>query len=300
MTTTWAKPVDLQGRRAIVTGASVGSLGAATARVLHDWGADVVVTARSDSDAVAAAIGAGVSGRVLDLTDRASVASFADWYDDHCGPDGLDVLVNNAGIHLDLRSSWTEPMLAADGEEIHWRTNYLGTMQLTDRLLPALTRAGRRNGDARVVNVVSKLHARGRNEFLFSPLTPYHSWDAYGLSKLALVHAASQITQRCQADNVRGYAVHPGSVYSNIADRGLEGHRVIGAVRRLLAPVESRLLLSPAAGAQTSVFCATAPDLAPGYYVNCVAAAPSDAAEDDAAATRLWAATAQWIAEQPA
>lgn len=297
MTRRRAQPVDVRGSRAIVTGASPGSLGAATARILREWGADVVITTRDNAEAAARSIGEGVIGRRLDLTDRESVAGFAAWYDAHCGHDGLDRLINNAGIHLDLRSTWKEPYRTSDGEEIHWRTNYLGTMQLTHLLLPAISRAGRRSGDARIVNVVSVLHRRGRNEFLFEPLTPYNSWNAYGQSKLALVHAASQLAARYADDNVRAYAVHPGSVYSNIADRGLEGHRVIGALRRLLAPVESRLLLSPEQGAQTSVFCATAADLAPGYYEDCAAVTPSHEANDATVAARLWDDTVSWVGD---
>jgi NAD(P)-dependent dehydrogenase (short-subunit alcohol dehydrogenase family) len=283
-----ADPVDLLGRRVVVTGASPGSIGAATAALLAQWGARVVITTRSTSDAAAAAIGAGVVGHPLELTDSESVAAFAGWYDEQFGAGGLDVLINNAGIHLDLASRWTEPHLTADGHEIHWRTNYLGTMQLTHLMLPALIRTGQRTGDARIVNVVSALHKRGRNRFLFEPLAPYNSWDAYGQSKLALVHATSQLTARYAEDNVRAYAVHPGSVFSNIADRGLEGHRVIGALRKVLAPVESRMLLSPADGAQTSVFCATAPDLAPGYYRDCAQAEPSPDGSDGDVAARLW------------
>jgi retinol dehydrogenase 12 len=283
-----ADPVDLHGRGVIVTGASPGSIGAATAALLASWGAHVVVTTRSNSDAAAAALGGGVVGHPLELTDGESVATFARWYDEQCGADGLDVLINNAGIHLDLASRWREPHLTADGYEVHWRTNYLGTTQLTHLLLPALIRAGRRTGDARIVNVVSALHKRGRNRFLFEPLTPYNSWAAYGQSKLALVHATSQLTVRYAEDHVRAYAVHPGSVFSNIADRGLEGHRVIGALRKALAPVEARMLLSPADGAQTSVFCATAPDLAPGYYRDCAPSEPSLDGTDGHVAARLW------------
>jgi NAD(P)-dependent dehydrogenase (short-subunit alcohol dehydrogenase family) len=271
-----AAPVDLTGRRIIVTGATPGSLGDATARALQSWGASVVTTSRS-----------GAVGRPLDLADAASVAAFADWYLNE--RDGLDVLVNNAGVHLDLRSTWKQPQLAADGFEIHWRTNYLGTMHLTHLLMPLLLR-----GDApRVVNVVSKLHARGRNEFLFAPLTPYNSWDAYGLSKLALVHATNEIARRCPG--VRAYSVHPGSVYTHIADRGLAGHRLIGALRRVAAPIERRMLLSPTDGAQTSLHCATA-DVPSGYYRDCRAAEPSPAAADDDAARRLWVRTAEWLA----
>lgn len=289
-----AAPVDLYGRRIIVTGASPGSLGAATARALAAWGAQVVITTRSNSLDAARSIGAGVAGHPLDLTDASSVDAFADWYArEH---DGLDVLINNAGAHLDLRAKWKEPQLTADGYEVHWRTNYLGTMHLTHRLLPLVERAAETSGDGRVVNVVSKLHIRGRNEFLFAPLTPYHSWDAYGLSKLALVHAANEIARRYASANVRGYSLHPGSVYTHIADRGLEGQRAISALRRALAPIEARTLLSPEQGAQTSLHCATAPGLPPGYYRNCTLAKPSDEALDGAAAARLWDETAGWIA----
>jgi retinol dehydrogenase-12 len=293
-----AQRVDLTGRTVLVTGASPGSLGHATAQTLADWGARVVVTTRSATDAVAAelaAAGRDVVGHRLDLTDAESVARFADWYVQTVG-DVLDVLVNNAGIHLDLRSKWRAPNRTRDGFEIHWRTNYLGTMHLTQLLLPLLARTGERTGDARVVNVVSKLHVRGRNEFLFAPLEPYNSWDAYGLAKLALVHASNQIADRFAPSHVRAYSLHPGSVYSHIADRGLEGHRVLGAARRVLAPVEARMLLSPEQGAQTTLHCVTAPDLSSGYYRACAAAQPSKDATDRAAGTRLWEETQSWLA----
>lgn len=292
-----ATPVDLTGRTAVVTGTGPGSLGFATAQTLADWGARVVVTTRSATDAVAVRLATGgrtVTGHPLDLTDAASVSRFADWFADTHGS-ALDVLVNNAGVHLDLRSKWTQPRLTADGYEIHWRTNYLGTMHLTARLLPALVAAGTRTGDARIVTVVSKLHVRGRNEFLFRPLEPYHSWDAYGLSKLALVHASNQLAAGYAGSGVRAYTLHPGSVFSHIADKGLEESRLLGGLRKVFAPVESRMLLSPEQGAQTTLYCATAPGLASGYYRACAPAEASDDAGDGAVAARLWDETQTWI-----
>ena len=279
-----AAQVDLTGRRVVVTGATPGSLGFATAAALVDWGADVVTTSRS-----------GATGRALDLTDAASVRAFADWYVK--AHDRLDVLINNAGVHLDLRDTWKTPR-SVDGHEIHWRTNYLGTMHLTDLLLPLLVRTGRQSGDARVVTVVSKLHVRGRNEFLFGPVEPYHSWDAYGTSKLALIHAMNELSRRHAADGVRGYSLHPGSVYSHIADRGLEGHRIIGALRRIASPIERRMLLSPADGAQTSLHCASATGLPAGYYRDCRPAESSVQSQDVEAARRLWTETADWLTAQ--
>ncbi len=262
---------------ALVTGAGDRSLGAATADALRAQGFRVLTTTRSCPIAS--------DTHPLDLTSRASVERLAAWV-----PDRLDVLVNNAGIHLDLRSKWSEPQLV-DGHEVHWRTNYLGTAQLTRALLPNLLTAD----DARVVNVVSKLHERGRNEWLFEPVTPYDSWAAYGTSKLALVHEAAEIERRYGGRGLRGYSLHPGSVYTRIADRGLETAPVLGMLRKLAAPLERRALTGPEVGARTTVFCATSPDAVPGAYHRREAQAePSEDARDAAVAARLWDVTSVW------
>ena len=232
----------------------------------------------------------------LDLADVASVTAFAGWL--VAQHERLDVVVNNAGIHLDLRRKWKAPQLV-DGHETHWRTNYLGTAHLTRLLRPLLLRTAKNHGEARVVNVVSQLHERGRNEWLFGPVTPYDSWAAYGTSKLALVHEAAEIERRYGSRGLHGYSLHPGAVYTHVADRGLETAPVLARLRKLAAPLERRSLASPEVGASTSVFCATSPDAVPGgYHVRSAPAAPSPEAGDTEAARRLWEATSEWVGRQ--
>jgi hypothetical protein len=76
----------------------------------------------------------------------------------------------------------------------------------------------------------------------------------------------------------------------------MDGHRVLGALRRAFAPVERRMLLSPADGAQTTLHCASAPGLPSGYYRDWRPAEPSPEANDAAAAARLWDETEAWVA----
>ena len=297
----FAQPTDLSGRQILVTGATPGSIGFETARILSSWGAAVTISTRSHTEAALQALrarqpGARFDGHPLDLSDAASVRRYADWFL-QAHEAQLDVLVNNAGVHLDLLSQWKQPKLSADGHEIQWRTNYLGTMQLPHRLLPALQASGRRSGDARIVNVVSQLHARGSNEALFAPLQPYDSWVAYGTSKLALVHATRELQRRYAADHVQAYCLHPGAVFTGIAAKGLAGNPLLERARNSLAFVEAFFLMTPEEGAQTQVHCATRAALPGGlYYERCTPTLAAAAADDIGAAERLWDQTQSWIA----
>ncbi|MGD8608902.1 MAG: SDR family NAD(P)-dependent oxidoreductase [Myxococcales bacterium] len=300
-----AEPIDLAGNTSIVTGASPGSLGFATAKTLASWGASVVITTRSNTDALAEAIRAQldddaaerITAYPLELSNRGSVERFAaSFLDDH---PRLDVLVNNAGVHLDLLSRWKTPHLV-DGFEMHWRINYLGTAHLTHLLLPVLQKTGRETGDARIVNVGSHLHARGSNDDLFRPTRPYSSWNAYGNSKLALMHMTSEIQRRYASQaNLQAYSLHPGSVFTKVADKGLEGAKLIGSLRSMMSPVEAFFLKTPEEGAQTQIHCATRPRLPGGlYYVECAPTEPSEDSKDARVATRLWEETWAWIEGQ--
>ena len=302
-----AEKVDMTGRHVIVTGASPNSLGYETARVLAGWGACVVATCTRHVAPLENSLkeelrrmGAdenNITARPLDLCDVDSVNGFTTWYrNTHDGK--LHVLVNNAGIQKNILNPRTRPPLSKDGFEIHWRTNYLGTCHLTCLLLPLLKQSGLESGDARLVNVSSHLHDRVNNADLFNGTSRYHSWDAYGLTKLALVHHAYEIDRRfAKQYNLYSMALHPGSVNTNLTRMERPQGKTGKALHRISAALASLVLLPLEDGAQTIVMCASKHSIqGGGYYDRCSLAESSDESKDEAVSKLLWDKSEAWVA----
>lgn len=125
--------------RAVVTGASSG-IGAATVRQLRakEWSVLAVARRADRLEALAAETGCDVL--TADVTDSGDVARIAE------AAGACHALVNNAGGAIGL-----DPLAEASPED--WRVMYdvnvLGTMRVTQALLPALRASGR--GDVLVL-----------------------------------------------------------------------------------------------------------------------------------------------------
>ena len=287
MSTKWtAEEIpDQTGRTAIVTGANSG-LGLSTARELARAGAHVVLACRNleKGEPALTEVGSGAELEQLDLASLESVKAFAERF--LASHDGLDLLINNAGLMAPPRG------VTADGFELQFGTNVLGHFALTGRLLGALE--GRQ--DARVVTLSSNAHKLGRINFDdLQSERRYSRWRAYNQSKLGDLMLALELDRRLRAagSTVRSVAAHPGYSATNLQSAAPP------ALDRAFMAVTNRLIAqSGDMGALPTLYAATYPGLEGGTYVgpdglmeqrgHPEPVTPTKSARDEEAAGRLW------------
>ena len=281
---------DQTGRIAVVTGANSG-LGLVTARELARRGAQVVLACRNlDKGRAAmggceqAASGAAPELEELDLASLTSVHAFAERFKEK--HDGLDMLVNNAGVMAPPRRR------TADGFELQFGTNHLGHFALTGQLLPVMK--GR--DDARVVTLSSTAHKFGKIAFdNLNGDRRYFRWRAYGQSKLANLLFALELDRRLRAadSTVKSLAAHPGYAATNLQ------RAAPPLVDRIVMKVGNAVIAqSDEMGALPTLFAATQPGLEGGMYIGPdgpgeqrgypKVVQPNKAARDEQTARRLW------------
>jgi retinol dehydrogenase 12 len=279
-----ANSAELSGRTFLVTGANTG-IGLATATGLAKRGGKVFVACRSAQKgrAAAARISAQAgNGAVvflpLDLADLASVRACADEFLARGEP--LHVLINNAGVG-GARG------LTKDGFELTFAINHLGHFALTTALLDRLAASA----PARVVTVSSDAHyqAPGIDFEAVRRLTASRTGlREYAVSKLGNVLFSQELARRAEGRGITTYALHPGVVASDI------WRRVPWPIR----PLMKLRMLSTEQGAATSLYCATAPELAGvsgRFYADCRERAASAVATPELART-LWEHSEAWAA----
>ena len=168
--------------------------------------------------------------------------------------------------------------------------NHLGHFLLTDLLLEQL----RANPDgARVVVVSSHAHKMARRGLDFDDLQTerrrYRGFSVYSRSKLANILFTRELARRLDGSGVTANAVHPGYVDSRFGRDG-DTRRWFEVAAR----IGSFMAITPEAGAQTSVYLASSPDvdgITGEYFYKGRPAKVSSAALDDVAAMQLWSAS---------
>jgi NAD(P)-dependent dehydrogenase (short-subunit alcohol dehydrogenase family) len=242
---------DLTGRIVVLTGATSG-IGLETARALASARATLALVSRdrSKSDEVVRRLRAEsgnplVEGHVADLSSLAEVRRVSGELLDRYP--AIHVLVNNAGALYTRREETVE------GIERTWALNVLAPFLLTHLLLDRMIASA----PARVVNVASTAHARGRLN-LADPegKARYSGFGAYSQSKLALVMETYELARRLDGTGVTANSLHPGFV----ATRWGRNNR--GLASALLGGAMALFAISAKKGARTSVYLASSPEVA--------------------------------------
>jgi dehydrogenase/reductase SDR family protein 13 len=275
---------DLDTRTILITGANTG-IGRATAQALAGRGATLFLAGRSEArTTVVIREIASQTGNdslrflALDLGDLGSVRGCADAFLRTGSP--LHVLINNAGMA-------GKRGMTPSGFELAFGTNHVGPFLLTSLLLDQL----RASAPARIVTVASDAHYRVKGidfEAVRRPTRTRTGFSEYSVSKLANVLHAAELGRRLADSGVTTYSLHPGVIASDIW-RGVPWP---------IRPLMKLRMRSTEDGARTSLYCATAPDVAGNtglYYEDCQAKAPGPAVTGELAA-ELWDRSTAWVA----
>ena len=176
---------------ALITGGSSG-IGAATARRLAAEGFHVIIAARRTDRLEALAKEIGATAVTADVTDPADVATLVSTVDFLGGE--LTLLVNNAG-----GARGSEDIAAAKIADWQWmyEVNVLGTVRVTQALLPALERSG-----AGTVVVLSST----------AGLIVYEGGGGYAAAKHAQTAVAETLRLELNGRPIRVVEVDPGMV----------------------------------------------------------------------------------------
>ena len=184
---------DLSGQVALVTGAGSG-LGAATARLLAEHGARVVLADVNKEAAGEVAAESGGRPLYMDLTDAGSIEGGVA---NTLGTEGrIDILVNSAGLDF-IRSA---PELTLEEWDNVVNVNLRAPWLLAKLVMPHMIE----RGSGQILNVASTAAKKG-----------WENAAAYASSKHGLLGLTQVLHSEGRRHGVRAMAVVPGGMRTN-------------------------------------------------------------------------------------
>lgn len=202
---------------ALVTGANKG-IGLEICRQLAQKGYHVLLGSRDEArgrkaTAMLAQNGAQVEPVVVDVAEPATFETTRKLIEDRFGR--LDVLINNAGIGEQEDWQSTAESVPIDTLRRIFETNFLGLVDLTQRLLSLL----RRSDSPRIVNQSSILGSLTEHSDPKSVIADVHALG-YDASKTAVNAFTVHLAKVLRGSPIKVNSAHPGSVKTDMNPAG--------------------------------------------------------------------------------
>ncbi len=268
----------LTGKICLVTGATSG-IGEETAIGLAQAGGRVVIVGRNP-EKTAVTISKiktrtgndSAEAMIADLTRQTDIQKLAKEFKEKYSL--LHVLVNDAGGFFLRRKE------SADGIEMTLALNHLAGFLLTNLLLETLEKSA----PSRIINVSSESHQGAHlNLDDLQGTKKYSGFRVYGETKLANVYFTYELARRLQGKGITVNTLHPGFVKTHIGRNNRGG---------ILFTIAASLFgISPAAGARTSIYLATSPEVEAvtgHYFIKCKPVPSSAVSYNKEIARKLW------------
>ncbi len=240
----------LDGKLALVTGGNHG-IGFETTQGLAERGAEVIILARNEAKSRKAMektqeeIRNKVHFILMDLGDIESILTAAKEIAQVFPERKIDLVVANAGISPSGYST------SVQGYEIAFAVNVLGHHVLFKACLDQLLL----KDNAQIISLAGDIYILGKKSRPDYFSKEDSVTNSYCQSKLGCMWWAFKLSEKYPKFSIN--IVHPGVVATGL------GGETTGAFRQLL---RKNLMLSPGEGAQTTLICATQPDVVNGAY----------------------------------
>ncbi len=203
---------SLEGRKALVTGAS-GGIGGAIARALHGAGATVALSGtRKDAlDTLAGELGERAHVIVADLSTAEGANGLVK--ESEAAMDGIDILVNNAGL--------TRDQLLMRMKDEDWQKVLDVNLTAAFRLSRSVLRGMMKARFGRIISITSVVGAVGNP-----------GQANYAASKAGLVGFTKSLALEVASRNITANCVAPGFVVTAMTDALTDDQRdkAIGAI----------------------------------------------------------------------
>ena len=203
---------DLNGRRALITGAS-GGIGGAIAEALHGRGATVTLsgTRIEALEALKGKLGELAHVAPCDLSDAASVDALVPEAERLMG--GLDILINNAGL--------TRDGLAIRMKDEDWEVVIRVNLEAAFRLARAALRGMMRQRHGRIVGITSVVGVTGNA-----------GQANYAASKAGMIGLSKALAHEVASRGITVNCVAPGFIDSAMTDKLNEKQResILGTI----------------------------------------------------------------------